>query len=128
MQAERSDAIHRLVTTGVYASAPSPATIADSISVGAPSNAFMAKRAIEASAGLSVTVTDAEILEAQGLLARTTGIFAEPAAAASIAALSKIRDRVGAGERVVALITGHGLKDVDAAMKGIDARAAGAKA
>jgi threonine synthase len=120
VQAERSDAIHRLIATGTYAPATSPITIADSISVSAPSNAYMAKRAVDASAGLSVTVTDAEILDAQGLLARTTGVFAEPAAAAAIAGLRKARDRIGEGARVVALITGHGLKDVDAAMKGLD--------
>jgi len=120
VQAERSDAIHRFISSGKYANAESPTTIADSISVSAPSNALMAKRAVEASFGLSVTVTDAEILEAQKTLARTTGVFAEPAAAASVAGLVKIRDSVGARERVVALVTGHGLKDIDAAMKGID--------
>jgi threonine synthase len=120
VQAESSDAIHRYVTTGVYSNAASPRTIADSISVRAPSNAHMAKRAVEESRGLSVTVTDDEILAAQRTLARTTGVFAEPAAAASIAGLEKIRDHVGPGERVVALVTGHGLKDVDAAMRGIE--------
>jgi threonine synthase len=123
VQAETSDAIHRYITTGAYANAPNPATIADSISVGAPSNAHMAKRAVERSGGTSVTVSDAEILEAQGLLARTTGVFAEPAAAAPIAGLSKLRERIGPAERVVALVTGHGLKDVDAAMRGLGASA-----
>lgn len=121
VQAETSDAIHRYVTTGAYADAQTPATIADSISVRTPSNAHLARRAVERSAGLSVTVTDPEILAAQRLLARTTGVFAEPAAAASIAGLGKLRGRIGPGERVVALVTGHGLKDVDAAMKGLDA-------
>jgi threonine synthase len=121
VQAESSDAIHRYVTTGVYANAPRPSTIADSISVSTPSNAHMARRAIASSRGLSVTVSDDEILAAQGLLARTSGVFAEPAAAASIAGIAKFRERVGPGERVVALVTGHGLKDVDAAVRGAGA-------
>jgi len=119
-QAESSDAIHRYVTTGTYANAPRPRTIADSISVSAPSNAHMARRAVIESNGLSVTVTDDEILAGQKTLARTTGVFAEPAAAAAIAGLEKVRDRIAPGERVVALVTGHGLKDVDAAMRGLD--------
>jgi threonine synthase len=120
VQAESSDAIHRYITSGTYANAPRPRTVADSISVSAPSNAHMARRAVLESAGLSVTVTDGEILSAQKTLARTAGVFAEPAAAAAIAGLEKVRDRVAPEERVVALVTGHGLKDVDAAMRGLE--------
>ena len=71
------------------------------------------------SAGFSVTVTDAEILDGQRLLARKTGIFAEPAAAATVAALKKLRKSIGSirKEQIVLLITGHGLKDVEAAMR-----------
>ena len=120
VQAESSDAIHRYIATGTYAPAPHPRTIADSISVSAPSNAHMARRAVLESNGLSFTVTDGEILAAQRTLARTTGVFAEPAAAAAIAGLGKLRDHVGPGERVVALVTGHGLKDVDAALRALE--------
>lgn len=120
VQASSSDAIHRYVTTGTYADAQDPVTAADSISVRTPSNAHMARRAIMESAGISVTVSDDEIRSAQGLLARTTGIFAEPAAAAAVAGLIRVRTSgwVGRGEHVVALLTGHGLKDVEFALKG----------
>jgi threonine synthase len=76
--------------------------------------------------GFSVTVTDEEILAAQQTLARRTGVFAEPAAAATVAALKKIQARklLGPQKQIVLLITGHGLKDVDAAMTNIQMPAA----
>ena len=119
VQAETSDAIHRYITTGRYRNAPHPATIADSISVSIPSNAHLARKAVAESGGFSLTVSDREILEGQRLLAAKTGVFAEPAASATVAALPKIR-AAGAlrpGDQVVLLITGHGLKDVDAPMR-----------
>jgi threonine synthase len=79
----------------------------------------MARRAIQESDGFSITVSDAEILEAQAMLARTTGIFAEPAAAAGAAGLKKAAGIFGADDRVVLLVTGHGLKDVDAPLSQI---------
>ena len=117
VQAEKSDAIHRYVETGRYEDAPDPSTRADSISVVCPSNAHGARRAILESRGLTLTVTDAEILDAQALLLSRTGIFAEPAGAAALAGLARLQagpGRFGAGERVVVLATGHGLKDVEA--------------
>jgi threonine synthase len=117
VQAETSDAIHRYVQTGRYADAPRPATLADSISVSCPSNARWARRAVLETRGLSLVVSDEEILDAQRLLARTTGIFAEPAAAAAAAGLVKLQaseQRLGRDQQVVVLVTGHGLKDVDA--------------
>jgi threonine synthase len=119
VQAESSDAIHRYVTTGRYGNASSPHTIADSISVATPSNAHMARRAIEESRGFTLTVTDEEIMSGQALLCRTTGVFAEPAAAATVAALDKLAGRLPQSEPVVLLITGHGLKDVEAASSGL---------
>jgi threonine synthase len=121
VQAERSDAIHRYVRGETYSDALSPSTIADSISVRTPSNAHLARKAILDSDGTTVTVSDDEILSAQSLLARTTGVFAEPAAAASLAGLQKaLGERLLHGrESTVLLVTGHGLKDVDAALKGV---------
>jgi threonine synthase len=113
VQAESSDAIHNLIETGAYRSAR-PATAADSISVADPSNAWMAARAVRETGGTCVTVTDDEIFGAQSLLARTEGIFAEPAAAAAVAGLRKAGLEPD-GTNVV-LVTGHGLKDVDAAL------------
>ncbi len=117
-QAKNSSAIHHYVTTGKYRNARHPATIADSISVSIPSNAHLARKAVLESNGFSLTVTDREILAAQQTLARKTGVFAEPAAAATVAALKKIQAAtlLGPQKQIVLLITGHGLKDVDAAM------------
>ncbi len=121
VQAERSSAIHRYIETGRYQNAPNPATIADSISVSIPSNAHMARTAVLESGGFSVTVTDGEILAGQRDLAQKTGIFAEPAAAATVAALKKLQKSklLGRNEQIVLLITGHGLKDIEAALKNI---------
>ncbi len=117
VQAESSDAIHRYVHSGVYSDAPTPSTVADSISVRTPANAHMARRAILESRGTSVAVSDREILDAQVDLARTTGIFAEPAAAAGLAGLRAVHDRFEGGQVVVLLVTGHGLKDVEAPLR-----------
>jgi threonine synthase len=122
VQAERSNAIHHYVESGIYENAADPATVADSISVSIPSNAHLARLAIVQTGGFSITVTDDEILAAQKILARETGIFAEPASSATVAALKKLRGskRLARDAQVVLLITGHGLKDIDAAMRGIE--------
>ncbi len=97
-------------------------TLADSISVALPRNGAMAVQDLRASGGVAVTVSDGEILEAMPLLGRTAGLFAEPAAAAAVAALVKVMDRgdVSSADRVVVLSTGHGLKDVDAALQAVE--------
>jgi threonine synthase len=119
VQAERSSAIHQYIRSGKYQNAQRPDTIADSISVCIPSNAHLARKAVLESRGFSVTVTDQEILSGQRTLAEKAGVFAEPAAAATVAALKKLRgsELLDRKEQIVLLITGHGLKDVEAAMK-----------
>ncbi|MCK6681183.1 MAG: threonine synthase [Thermoanaerobaculia bacterium] len=122
VQAEKSDAIHRYVQNGTYADAPNPDTVADSISVVCPSNAHGARRAILESEGLTLTVSDDEILEAQGILASRTGIFTEPAGATAVAGLIKLQSsssRLPENTRAVVLATGHGLKDIDAPLSRI---------
>ncbi len=121
VQAEKSNAIHHYIESGIYENAAKPDTVADSISVSIPSNAHMARKAVLESGGFSLTVSDDEILQAQAVLAVKTGIFAEPAAAATMAGLKKIRatSLLKPREQIVLLITGHGLKDVDAAMRNI---------
>ncbi len=117
VQAERSDAIHRYVQSGVYADAEDPRTVADSISVSCPSNAHGARRAILETQGTTLTVTDEEILSAQARLAAASGVFTEPAGAAAFAGLVKLQASADALPRdatVVVLATGHGLKDIDA--------------
>ena len=122
VQAAKSNAIHRYILTGCYRNAANPATIADSISVSIPSNAHLARAEVLESHGFSLTVTDREIMEGQRTLATQSGVFAEPAASAAVAALGKLRKTglVQPNEQIVVLVTGHGLKDVDAALKNIE--------
>lgn len=94
--------------------APVPArTIADGIAVGTPRNWRKALNAVRASGGTIVTVTDEEILNAMRLLAETVGVWGEPAALAGVAALPALREAglLDRRERVLVLLTGHGLKD-----------------
>ena len=88
-------------------------TLADGIAVGTPRNWRKALAAVRASDGTIVTVTDEEIMDAMRLLARLTGVWGEPAALAGVAALPHLKDRgvIGAQDRVLVLLTGHGLKD-----------------
>lgn len=99
---------------------PHPETVATAIRIGNPANWQGAINASRESEGLIDAVSDQEILEAQRLLATAEGIFAEPASAASLAGVIKLAARgfFSQGERVVCVLTGHGLKDPDIAIKG----------
>lgn len=96
-----------------------PETIATAIRIGAPVSWKKALNAIRESGGTAETVTDNEILDAQKTLARTEGIFVEPASASSIAGLKKLVNdgTIQNDECVVCITTGHGLKDPDTAIK-----------
>src|SRR6266404_36362 len=96
-------------------------TIADSINVGKPRDATMAVRAIQDSEGRGVKVSDDEIIAAIPKLARETGVFVEPAAAAAYAGFMKLCESsaIRSQERVVLMLTGNGLKDVDAARQAV---------
>jgi threonine synthase len=91
-------------------------TIATAIRIGNPVNGPKALPGIRATDGTAVTVTDEQITAAQADLAGE-GVGVEPASAASVAGLRKLRAQgvVGADEDVVCLTTGHLLKDPDAA-------------
>jgi threonine synthase len=91
-------------------------TIATAIRIGNPVNAPKALPGIRETGGTAVAVSDEEITDAQRTLAEE-GVGVEPASAASVAGLRKLRDQgvVGSGEDVVCLTTGHLLKDPDAA-------------
>ena len=96
-----------------------PETIATAIRIGNPASWKTAVAARDESGGRIDAVTDEEILDAFRLVARTEGIFCEPASAASIAGVIKL-NREGyfkAGARIVCTLTGHGLKDPDTAIK-----------
>lgn len=92
-----------------------PSTIASAIRIGNPASWEGALHARDQSNGSIDTVSDEEIMEAYGLLARREGIFCEPASAASLAGLIKLhRQNVDLSDkRIVCVITGNGLKDVD---------------
>jgi threonine synthase len=93
-------------------------TIADSIDVQVPRNWRKAIRAIRDANGVLVTASDEEILNAMRAAGRH-GVFAEPAAAASLAAVISAVDSkiIGPNERVLVMITGSGLKDTKNAIR-----------
>jgi len=95
-----------------------PDTVATAIRIGNPANWKKTVRAIRQSGGKVSTVTDTEILNAQRLLARHEGIFAEPAGAAAFAGLVKDIQNgvVDKDAEIVCVSTGHGLKDPDIAI------------
>jgi threonine synthase len=93
-----------------------PNTIAKSLAIGNPADGWYALDAIRKSGGSCASVTDDEIIDGIRLLARTEGIFAETAGGVTIACLAKLVNEgvVRPDERVVAYVTGHGLKTVEA--------------
>lgn len=95
------------------------ATVADSIKVRVPRNGPLAVRDILASGGRAVVVSDDAILAAVRDLAAATGIFAEPAGAAALAGLRALlaEEQIDREAVTVLLVTGSGLKDVDAAAR-----------
>ncbi|MCA1056039.1 threonine synthase [Rossellomorea aquimaris] len=97
---------------------PQPETIATAIRIGNPASWDYAVDALKESDGHIDEVTDEEIIEAYRLLAKKEGIFAEPASCASIAGIKKSLDKgvLDKGSRVVAVLTGNGLKDPVTAM------------
>ncbi len=94
-----------------------PETIATAIRIGNPASWKTAVQARDESGGLIEKVTDDEIIEAYRLLAQE-GIFCEPASAASVAGVLRLAQEgfFRAGQRVVCVLTGHGLKDPDRAI------------
>ncbi len=122
VQARRSAAIYQAYHTRAHTITPVHAdTLADSIAVDLPRDGYRAIRAVRETGGTYVQVRDAEILQAIAALG-AEGIFAEPAAAASLAGLqTALQDRTLAaelqsGSPVLLLNTGSGLKDIKTAI------------
>ncbi|MBV6449646.1 MAG: Threonine synthase [Anaerolineales bacterium] len=101
-----------------------PETVATAIRIGKPARGEQALQAAEESKGRIIAVSDEQILDMQKLLARLEGIWVEPASATGLAGLAEeiesgtLRLRSGQGlkvegKRVVAVCTGHGLKDAE---------------
>jgi threonine synthase len=93
-----------------------PNTIAKSLAIGNPADGPYAIELARKTGGAVDSVTDDEIVDGIRLLAETTGIFTETAGGVTTAVLRKLAERgdIGADERVVAVITGEGLKTLDA--------------
>lgn len=98
-----------------------PETVATAIRIGNPASWKLAEAAAQESGGRFAAVSDAQILAAQGELARRDGVFVEPASAAGVAGLLA---ELAAGEEytgktVVITVTGNGLKDTATALEGV---------
>ncbi|MBM3832111.1 MAG: threonine synthase [Verrucomicrobia bacterium] len=96
-----------------------PETVASAIRIGNPASWQAATAALKESKGHIDKVTDEEILAAHKLIAQTEGIFAEPASAAPLAGILRCTKArmIPAGSVVTAIMTGHGLKDPETAIK-----------
>lgn len=125
VQAGNSSRLPRLLGFQAAGAAPivegrpveQPETVATAIRIGHPASWQQAVAARDESGGLVAKVTDEEILAAYRLVARLEGVFCEPASAASVAGVAQLA-RQGyfqPGQRIVCVLTGHGLKDPDRA-------------
>ncbi len=103
-----------------------PETVATAIRIGHPARGVEALQARDESGGVIGSVTDEEILLAQRQAAALSGVFGEPACAAPIAGIAKLakqgyfreaRERLGRKPVVVSVVTGHGLKDPQTAIR-----------
>lgn len=124
VQAEGSSALVRAWIDGIDPARMTPApahTIADSISASLPRDRVKAMRAVRETGGVFVSVKDEAILDSISEMARNTGVFAEPAAAATLAGLrqAQLEGAIGPKDRVVLLSTGSGLKDINSAMRSV---------
>jgi len=96
-----------------------PRTIATAIRIGNPASWKKAEEARDESKGVIDTITDKEIIEAYKMLSSVEGLFVEPASAASVAGLVKYvrQGYFSQPSTIVCILTGHGLKDPDRAIK-----------
>jgi threonine synthase len=125
--AKKSDRLPRMFGFQAAGSAPivdgapvaNPNTVATAIRIGNPASWEYALAALKDSNGFIDKVTDEEILSAYKLIARTDGVFVEPASAACLAGLIKCvkANKIPEGSVITATMTGHGLKDPDNAIK-----------
>ncbi len=97
----------------------SPETVATAIRIGNPASWLSAEAARDESGGLIEAVSDAQIMQAQRDLAASDGVFVEPASAAGVAGLVALASagRISRGRTITVTVTGHGLKDIDAALE-----------
>ena len=93
-----------------------PNTIAKSIAIGNPADGYYVYQAVKESGGWGESATDREIVDAIKLLAKTEGIWTEPAGGTTLAAAIKLiqQGRIPRDESIVISITGNGLKTLEA--------------
>jgi threonine synthase len=127
VQSERSDALWRGWKAGNAGAAccEDACSVADSLNVNVPRNAYGALSALNRSGGELLRVTDEEILRALVEMASSTGVFSEPAGAASLAGFHEARrcGLIKPDDKVVLIVTGSGLKDPAAARRHMKALA-----
>ncbi len=119
VQAEGASPFYTMIATGAAEIVPvQPRTEASAIRIGNPVNWKKALRALQLTEGLCESVTDDEIFEAKAALAKD-GVGCEPASAASIAGIRKLvrAGKIEDGADVVAVLTGHQLKDPEIGIK-----------
>jgi threonine synthase len=99
-----------------------PNTIASSIAIGNPADGYYVIQAVKESGGWGESVTDEEILDGIKLLARTEGIFTEPAGGTEVAVTKKLIEsgRIPRDESIVISITGNGYKTLEAVAKSVE--------
>jgi threonine synthase len=99
-----------------------PQTIAKSIAIGNPADGFYVLKAIRESGGWGESVTDAEIVDGIRLLARTEGIFTEPAGGTTVAVTRKLvaQGRIPRDESIVICVTGNGYKTLEAVVDSVE--------
>jgi threonine synthase len=99
-----------------------PDTIASSIAIGNPADGYYVVHAVKESGGWGDSATDEEILEGIKLLARTEGIFTEPAGGTEVAVTKKLiqKGRIPRDESIVISITGNGYKTLEAVARSIE--------
>ena len=121
VQAEGVAPIVEAFKTGKLDRSGTGDTYADSINVPVPRNWRKAVNAVRESNGAYVTATDIEIMQAVPLTGRLTGVFAEPAAATTIAGIVVAKEKgiLNAKSNVLAMITGNGLKDIQGALRAV---------
>ena len=99
-----------------------PNTIAKSIAIGNPADGFYVLKAVKESGGWGESVTDEEIVEGIRLLARTEGIFTEPAGGTTVAVTKKLIEtgRIPRDESIVISVTGNGYKTLEAVAENLE--------
>ncbi|HKX49756.1 MAG TPA: threonine synthase [Candidatus Binatia bacterium] len=99
-----------------------PNTIASSIAIGNPADGYYVVHAVKESGGWGESVTDEEIIEGIKLLARTEGIFTEPAGGTEVAVTRKLiqKGRIPRDDSIVISITGNGYKTLEAVARSVE--------